>query len=534
MQFTFNTPVGSAPDAQCGRVLYNEYHVENSTVAAGTKFPTECTTGAMSPQEKLLEYSLFDLMNAVTSDAPPTATISVANSPAAFVQGDSADTITITVTNTTPTIATNPSLSVTAVLPAGLTAVSMEGTNTGSGWLCTAATLTCTRTTGLDGGASDPITLIVSVASNAPINIGASISATVSGGGLAAGVNGLDSVPIEGLPVITWPTPAAITYGTALSGTQLNATASVPGTFSYSPAAGTVLAPGTYTLSVTFTPTDTTDYVSVTITVSITVGKASGADVLTSNNAAPSYGQAVTLTDTIPVVNGVAPTGVVSFYSGTTLLGTWVPNAAGVATLITTALPVGTDSVTAVLAADGNYAQVTSNVQVETVQDFSIAATPGSQAIHPGETTSYTVSLSGVMAAFTSPVTLTVTGLPPGATAMFAEGTYVPGVGPTSTTMTIVTSPTQAHLGPSGHGMNIYFGLFLLPLFGIRKVRRKIQSLPGGIVGCLVSLVLLGGMVATTSCGGGYFGDPPQQYNITVTGTSGTLSHSTTVTLTIR
>ena len=48
-------------------------------------------------------------------------------------------------------------------------------------------------------------------------------------------------------PVITWATPAAITYGTTLSSTQLNATASVPGTFVYSPAAGTTPAGGTDT-----------------------------------------------------------------------------------------------------------------------------------------------------------------------------------------------------------------------------------------------------------------------------------------------
>jgi Abnormal spindle-like microcephaly-assoc'd, ASPM-SPD-2-Hydin len=61
MQFTFNTPI-AAPN-QCGRVLYNEYHVENTGVASGLAFPKECSTGAMTPQEKLLEYSLFDLTN---------------------------------------------------------------------------------------------------------------------------------------------------------------------------------------------------------------------------------------------------------------------------------------------------------------------------------------------------------------------------------------------------------------------------------------------------------------------------------------
>ncbi len=68
-------------------------------------------------------------------------------------------------------------------------------------------------------------------------------------------------------PAITWATPAAITYGTALSATQLDASSTVAGTFVYTPAAGTVLTAGSQTLSVTFTPTDSTDYTTATATV---------------------------------------------------------------------------------------------------------------------------------------------------------------------------------------------------------------------------------------------------------------------------
>ncbi|MGA3328150.1 MAG: Ig-like domain-containing protein, partial [Terriglobia bacterium] len=41
-------------------------------------------------------------------------------------------------------------------------------------------------------------------------------------------------------PTITWSNPSAITYGTALGGTQLNASANVQGSFAYTPASGTV------------------------------------------------------------------------------------------------------------------------------------------------------------------------------------------------------------------------------------------------------------------------------------------------------
>ena len=71
---------------------------------------------------------------------------------------------------------------------------------------------------------------------------------------------------------ITWSNPADIVYGTALSATQLNATANVPGSFLYTPAAGTVLGVAdNQTLHVAFTPTDSTNYSSSSKDVLINV-----------------------------------------------------------------------------------------------------------------------------------------------------------------------------------------------------------------------------------------------------------------------
>jgi hypothetical protein len=72
-------------------------------------------------------------------------------------------------------------------------------------------------------------------------------------------------------PIITWPVPAPISYGTALSAAQLDATALIPGAFVYTPAAGNVIATGTQTLSVIFTPTDTSDYTTAQATVTLVV-----------------------------------------------------------------------------------------------------------------------------------------------------------------------------------------------------------------------------------------------------------------------
>ena len=92
--------------------------------------------------------------------------------------------------------------------------------------------------------------------------------------GKAGGVVAPPPPPPLTTPTITWATPAAIPYGTALSGTQLDATASAPGTFVYNPAVGTTPSAGTQTLSVTFTPTDPTTYTTATASVKLVVNQA--------------------------------------------------------------------------------------------------------------------------------------------------------------------------------------------------------------------------------------------------------------------
>jgi len=289
MQFTFNTPVGTAAANQCGRVMFNEYHVEDQMLTYPTVFPAECSSGPMTSQEKLLEFSLFNLSSFLTTGVPPTVTVTATNSPLKFKQGDSSDTVTLNIANTGATVAATPSLMVTVALPAGLSAKAIQGAHAGTGWACTLAKLTCTRTTSLDAGASDPVTLAVSVASSAPAGSGASIVATVAGGGLLAAVTGVDPVTIVGHPTITWPTPAAIVYGKPLGGAQLDASTAVPGTFAYSPAAGKVLPAGSQTISVTFTPADEADYTVTTAKVTLLVKPAQL--IVSAHSASRAYGK---------------------------------------------------------------------------------------------------------------------------------------------------------------------------------------------------------------------------------------------------
>ncbi len=80
---------------------------------------------------------------------------------------------------------------------------------------------------------------------------------------------------LKGTPSLAWNTPAPIEEGTPLSAAQLNATASVPGTFVYSPTTNVVLAAGAgQILFVTFTPNDTANYNSAvrTVPINVTIG----------------------------------------------------------------------------------------------------------------------------------------------------------------------------------------------------------------------------------------------------------------------
>jgi O-glycosyl hydrolase len=102
----------------------------------------------------------------------------------------------------------------------------------------------------------------------------AALTACGGGGGDTAAAPPPPSPPALQTPEVSWPTPAPISWGTALSAAQLNASAAVPGSFVYAPAAGSRPEVGNTTLSATFTPQDATRYRTVTLTRTLRVDKA--------------------------------------------------------------------------------------------------------------------------------------------------------------------------------------------------------------------------------------------------------------------
>jgi hypothetical protein len=216
---------------------------------------------------------------------------------------------------------------------------------------------------------------------------------------------------------LTWAAPAAITFGMPLSSTQLNATSGgVAGSFAYSPAAGTVLAAGSHTLSVTFTPTDTADFASASTTVSLTVSKATPALVETPSATSITTAQALSVTVAVNSGSGnPVPTGSVTLSSGTYSSQQTLVSGSATFSVPAGALSVGSDALAASYTPDApsavDYTSATQSsvVSVNIPIGASIAtvtATSSAATITDQQIDTVTVLVAGASGQATGTVTL--------------------------------------------------------------------------------------------------------------------------------
>jgi uncharacterized repeat protein (TIGR01451 family) len=259
----------------------------------------------------------------VTAGAGP-ADMTVAKSHAgSFTQGQVGATYTITVTNSgaSPTVGT---VTVVDTLPAGLTATAISGT----GWVCTLATLTCTRSDVLAAAGSYPvITLTVNVASNAAATV--INTATVSGGGETNVANdtATDSTAVTGVPDLTITSSHTGSFAPGSSGGVFTLTVTNVGG---GPTVGTVTVVDTLSAGLTATSISGTGWVCVLATrtctrsdvlaagasypvITITVSVASNAPSTVTNSATVSGGGETNVSndtgnDIIAVAATIVPT----------------------------------------------------------------------------------------------------------------------------------------------------------------------------------------------------------------------------------
>jgi CSLREA domain-containing protein len=337
-------------------------------------------------------------------------------------------------------------------------------------------------------------------------------------------------------------------YGTANPTFTGSVTGAVNGdtfTETFSTTATVTSTVGAYPIVPAATGANLSDYTVVVDDGTLTVTQAGTTTTLTASSNSINPGASVTLTATVASATTGTPTGTVSFYNGSTLLGTGTlaAGASGdVATLATTALPSGSQTITAVYGGDANFsASSTTGSVTITVAPLGLilSATPLTQTGTAGTTFTYQLSVAPAFAGTPYPgtVTFAAAGGPTGTVITFSPTSLAANAGPQTVSMSVATSASTAAVQPLSTGRKLIpvaFALFLLPLAGTRRMRRNGQKF-SRYLGLL--LLALAGVAATTAlsgCGSNPGGKTGTSYTINVTATSGSVTQTTAVTVTVK
>ena len=228
------------------------------------------------------------------------------------------------------------------------------------------------------------------------------------------------------------------------------------------------------------------------------------------------------------------------FQEGNSTLGSSPINAMGVASVTVNTLAVGSHSLTASFAGGGTFAGSTSPTAITDVTaspDFSVAASPGSVTVSPGQSAPVMVTVTPA-GGFASSVTLSCSSVP-GVTCTFGSATLATASGAASTTMTINTAmsvPRYGFLPPGGFGIGgLLAALALLGFVVARSGKFARVRIP--VLTSAAALAVFSFSLALGGCGYGSSYTPPANPGpavMTVTAQSGTLSHTTTVNVTVQ
>ncbi len=262
----------------------------------------------------------------------------------------------------------------------------------------------------------------------------------------------------------------------------------------------------------------------------------------------------LTLTATVTPASGTTvPTGTVNFLNGSTSLGTGTLNSSGVATLGGVQFSsAGSYSLTADYGGDTNFNGSTSAALAETINtpappDYSVSLNPTSLMIHRGSSGSTTVTVTPTNG-FTGTVTITCSGLP--ANTSCTGGNITVSSGAATGTLTINTNISARLVMPgdgttlaSQHGSpsHLPFGLLGTGVIGIvfslggSQLRRSNGRGHGGLLGLLMLAVIAVSVLLMPACSSSSGPKSPTGTStVMVTATSGSTTHTTSMTLTIQ
>jgi hypothetical protein len=245
------------------------------------------------------------------------------------------------------------------------------------------------------------------------------------------------------------------------------------------------------------------------------------------------------LTAISPEPPSAIPTGTVTFFdqSVNATLGTAPMGANGQAVFTTTAIGPGHHIIIANYSGDPDYLASTANTVPVQIDELRILRVGNNNTnILPGTTVAYTIQVEPQVATtFLYNVSFAASGLPAGATATFDPAPLAAGGKITNIKMTVTTASTALSTAPASpfHPAPLALGL-LLPLFGVRSVRRRLRKIPPFLGVALLAAMSLTAVAGLSGCSGaGLFAARKVPYTITVTATEGTLQRSTTVPLAI-
>jgi len=297
-----------------------------------------------------------------------------------------------------------------------------------------------------------------------------------------------------------------------------------------------VLTGGSHMISAMYSGDAT--FASATVTgISITVTKQNSATTLALSATSINPGQAVTFTATVAGATSGVPAGSVTFLDGVGVLGTSAI-VSGKASYTTSALLSGSHTITANYGGDTNFnvssATSTTNALTIAPLDFTFAPASGASSsltVERGTVASVSFQVTPTFGSYPGAMSFSVSGLPSSATATFSPATIAAGGGPQVVVMSIPTSSLSAeNLIPSAT-TPIFFALLLLPLSAVRRLKLR----GAGVKRMwMIAALLLSGMGATIAVSGCGSKHTPQSYSMTVTATSGTVSHASSVSLTVQ
>ena len=215
-------------------------------------------------------------------------------------------------------------------------------------------------------------------------------------------------------------------YGTnnpAFTGSVTGAVRGDTYTESYSTVATITSNVGSYPVVPSVTGADLTDNAVTVQNGALTITQAGTSTTMSASSSSVTPGQSITLIALVVPATTGAPTGSVSFYDGTTLLGT-VPVTAGTATMSTSSLiPGGSNALQAVYSGDVNFTTSTSSTSSVGVAalDFSMSVTgSASQTVTAGSTAAYQVVVNPLYGNYPGPVSFAASGLPANALVSFS------------------------------------------------------------------------------------------------------------------